>query len=64
MSGVPVLSGLNLEKMGRAYVPQGQGKLSVLTGCLYLAGVCKAGSDPNYDILFFLFFYRVRFTCY
>ena len=38
INGVSVLSGFNLEKNVRAFFPQGQSKLSVITRCPYQAG--------------------------
>ena len=45
LTGCPyVLSGLNLEAGCNGF-PQGQGKLSVITRCLYYVRVRKAGFD-------------------
>ena len=43
INGVSLLSGLNLKKNVRTFLPQRQSKLSVIMMCAYKAGVCKSG---------------------
>ena len=47
---VSVLTGVDIKQVEfrenvRAFIPQGQSKLSIIMMCRYEAGVCKAGFD-------------------